>query len=171
MTQNHTARLGEREQVFDPYEQPELFADVRRQRMFAFLLDAAAIIFLTVMLAVPVFFLGIFTFGLGWLLYPVLWQAVALTYTALTLGGPASATPGMRAMGLEMRLCSGEPMYPLLAAVHALGYWLSVVFLSPLVLVVSLLNDRKRCLHDIVLDTVVINTGGEFDQRWTMSRE
>ena len=166
-----TPRFGGYERVFDTHDNPEIFADVRRQRMFAFLLDATAIIFLTVILSVPVFFLGLFTFGLGWILYPILWQTVALLYTAFTLGGPYSATPGMRAMGLEMRLTNGEPVYPLLAAIHALGYWLSMVFLSPLVLVVSLLNDRKRCLHDIVLNTVILNTGVQRDRRWTIDHD
>lgn len=144
--------------VYDPYAQPELFVDVRRQRIFAFLLDVAAIAILTFMLGIAVFFLGIFTFGLGWMIYAFLWQAVALAYTALTLGGPTSATPGMRAMGLEMRLWHGGTMYPLLAAVHVAAYWFSVVFLSPFVLIVSLFNDRKRLLHDIALGTVVINS-------------
>lgn len=152
--------------VFDPIGEPELFVDVRRRRVFAFLLDVGAIAILTFATGVVVFFLGLFTFGLGWLIYAFLWQAVALVYTAFTLGGPYSATPGMRAMGLEMRLWYGAPVYPLLAAVHAAAYWFSVVFLTPFVLIVSLLNDRKRCLHDIVLGTVVINASGgiaEYD--------
>ena len=155
---SHTHGVEGRAFVYDPYAQPEVFADVRRRRMFGFLLDVAAIAILTLAVGVVVFFLGVFTFGIGWLIYAFLWQAVALTYTALTLGGPYSATPGMRAMGLEMRLWHGEPIYPLLAAVHAAAYWFSVAFLTPLVLAISLFNDRKRCLHDIVLGTVVINS-------------
>ncbi|PLX39673.1 MAG: RDD family protein [Hyphomicrobiales bacterium] len=159
MTHSHdtTESLEGRDFVFDPIDQPELFSDVRRRRIFAFLLDVAAIAILTLASGVIVFFLGLFTFGLGWLLYAFLWQAVALIYSAFTLGGPTSATPGMRAMGLEMRLWHGGRMYPLLAAVHAILYWLSVTFLTPLVLIVSLISDRKRCLHDIVLGTVVLD--------------
>ena len=47
--------------------------------------------------------------------------------------------------------------YFLLGAVHAIAFWVSVSFLTPLVLLVALFNDRKRLLHDIVLGTVVIN--------------
>ncbi|MCW2309332.1 RDD family protein [Rhodobium gokarnense] len=157
------SRYDNRDFVFDPVRQPELFDDVRRRRIFAFLLDVVAIAALTFVTGVAVFVLGLLTFGLGWLIYAFLWQAVALLYTAFTLGGPNSATPGMRAMGLEMRLWDGAPMYPLLAAVHALGYWLSVVFLTPFVLLVSLISDRKRLLHDMLLGTVVINSPGDAE--------
>jgi len=146
-----------REWAFDPVRDPALFEGIRRRRVYAFLIDAVSIVVLTIVLGVAVLVLGFFTFGLGWVFYTFLWQAVALTYTALTLGGPHSATPGMRAMEIEMRLWYGPPMDPVLAAIHALGFWISQVVLTPMVLAVSLFSDRKRCLHDIVLGTVVIN--------------
>ena len=105
-----------------------------------------------------VFFLGVFTLGLGFLLYGILPAAVALLYVAFTLGGPMASTLGMRAMGLEMRLWYGAKPYALLAAVHALLFWFSVSLLTPLVLLVSLFSDRKRLLHDIILGVVVINS-------------
>jgi len=37
-------------------------------------------------------------------------------------------------------------------------FWVSVSFLSPLVLLVGLFNGRRRLLHDVVLGTVVINS-------------
>ena len=149
---------GPREDMFDPLIRPELFSGVRSRRIFAFFIDVIAIALLFGAAAVVVFFLGIFTLGLAWLFYAFLWQAVALLYVAFTLGGPAAATPGMRAMGLEMRLWYGAKPYPLLAAMHALLFWFSVALLTPLVLLVSLFSDRKRLLHDIVLGTVVINS-------------
>jgi len=134
-----------------------LFEGVRWRRVFAFVVDVALVAVLSLIAGVVVFFLGIFTLGLGWILYVFLWQAVALIYTAFTLGGPASATPGMRLMGLELRLWYGAPVYPLLAVVHALGFWFSVSLLTPLVLVVSLIDDKKRLLHDLVLGTVMVD--------------
>jgi uncharacterized RDD family membrane protein YckC len=47
-------------------------------------------------------------------------------------------------------------MYSLLALVHAIGFWFSVVVLTPFILLVSLFSPQKRLLHDIVLGTVVI---------------
>lgn len=146
-----------RADVFDPVARPELFEGLRWRRTMAFIVDVAMVGTLFMIAAFAVFFLGLLTLGLGWMLYIVLWQAVALLYTAFTLGGPASATPGMRMMGLEMRLWYGAKVYPLLAAVHVIAFWLSISFLTPLVLVVCLINERKRLLHDILLGTVVVN--------------
>jgi uncharacterized RDD family membrane protein YckC len=36
-------------------------------------------------------------------------------------------------------------------------FWVLLSSLTPLVLVVGLLNERRRLLHDIVLGTVVVN--------------
>ncbi|OIQ74327.1 hypothetical protein GALL_440200 [mine drainage metagenome] len=41
---------------------------------------------------------------------------------------------------------------------HAVLFWISISFLSPLVLLVGLFNSRRRLLHDFVLGTVVINS-------------
>jgi len=147
-----------RQDQFDPLVRPELFSGVRSRRIFAFFIDVIGIFILTTVAAVVIFFLGIFTLGLAWLLYAIMAPAVALLYVAFTLGGPNAATPGMRAMGLEMRLWYGAKPYPLLAAVHVLAFWFSVSLLTPLILLISLFSDRKRLLHDIVLGTVVINS-------------
>ncbi|MDX5592501.1 MULTISPECIES: RDD family protein [Pseudovibrio] len=129
--------------------------------MFGFFIDVIAILILTTIASVFVFLLGIFTLGLAWLLLPIIWQAVALCYTAFTLGGPNAATPGMRAMGLEMRLTNGMKPYPLFAAIHALLFWFSVALLTPLILLISLFSDRKRLLHDMILGSVIVNSSVE----------
>lgn len=136
-----------------------LYEGIRTKRILGFVIDTIAIAILTLVAGIAVFFLGIFTLGLGWLAYAFLWQGVALLYTAFTLGGPNAATPGMRAMGVEMRLWHGGRPYPLLAAAHVVLFWISVTMVTPFVLLVSLFSDRKRLLHDIVLGTVVINAG------------
>lgn len=152
-----------RQAAFDPVRNPELFAGVRSRRIFAFLVDVIVIALLTFGAGILVFFLGVFTLGLGFALYAILPTTVALLYVAFTLGGPHASTLGMRAMGLEMRLWYGSKPYPLLAAVHVLLFWFSVSLLTPLVLLVSLFSDRKRLLHDIVLGTVVINSAHHQD--------
>lgn len=82
----------------------------------------------------------------------------ALASYGLTLGGPSSATIGMRVLELEMRTWYGAPCYFVLGAVHAVAFYVSVSVLTPLVLLVCLFNQRHRLLHDIVLGTVVINS-------------
>ncbi len=153
-----TSAEYDRQDAFDPVSNPDLFSGVRSRRIFAFLIDVVIIALLTFAAGIVVFFLGVFTLGLGFLLYAILPTAVALLYVAFTLGGPQAATPGMRALGLEMRLWYGARPYPLLAAIHALLFWFSISLLTPLVLLVSLFSDRKRLLHDIILGVVVINS-------------
>jgi len=104
---------------------------------------------------------GLITLGLGWALFWLAWPASviwAILYYGASLGGPYSATLGMRVMDLELRTWYGAPGYFVLGAMHAVLFWISISFLSPLVLLVGLFNGRKRLLHDIVLGTVVINS-------------
>ena len=148
------------EHAFDPYSEPELFRGVLTRRVIAFLID---VIVLSVPVILAIIFIAVFgvvTLGLGWALFwlvspaSIIW---ALVYFGSSLGGPHSATIGMRVMDLEMRTWYGSPAYFVLGAMHAVLFWVSVSFLSPLVVLVGLFNGRRRLLHDIVLGTVVIN--------------
>jgi uncharacterized RDD family membrane protein YckC len=149
-----------RPHAFDPYLEPELFRGVLTRRVFAFVID---VIVLSVPVVLAVIFIAIFgvvTLGLGWALFwlvspaSVVW---ALVYYGATLGGPHSATIGMRVMDLELRTWYGAPGYFVLGAMHAVLFWISVSVLSPFVLLIGLFNGRRRLLHDFVLGTVVIN--------------
>ena len=152
---------GPQEHAFDPWTQPELFRGVLTRRVFAFLIDL-------VVLSIPVIlgylFIGVFgliTLGLGWALFWLAWPASvvwAIVYYGSSLGGPHSATVGMRVMDLELRTWYGAPGYFVLGATHAVLFWVSISFLTPLVLLVGLFNGRRRLLHDIILGTVVINS-------------
>jgi uncharacterized RDD family membrane protein YckC len=146
--------------AYDPWLQPEYFEGVPARRMIAFMIDLAVIMVPVVFAWVFVFFFGIVTFGLGWILFSLIPPGAAiwaLIYCGTTMGGPASATIGMRTVDLEVRTWYGEPCYFLLGAVHALTFWVTISVLTPLVLVVGLFNDRRRLLHDFLLGTVVIN--------------
>ena len=85
---------------------------------------------------------------LFWLAWPasVVW---AIVYYGACIGGPHSATLGMRVMDLELRTWYGAPGYFVLGAMHAVLFWISVSFLSPFVVLVGLFNGRRRLLHDI----------------------
>ena len=104
---------------------------------------------------------GLVTLGLGWVLFwlvspaSIVW---AMVYYGASLGGPHSATIGMRVMDLELRTWYGAPGYFVLGATHAVLFYVSISFLTPLVLLVGLFNGRRRLLHDIILGTVVINS-------------
>ena len=146
--------------AYDPATNPELFEGVVARRVVAFLIDFLILSIPVVFVSMFIFVVGIVTFGLGFLFYALLWPAMviwAIAYYGLTLGSPASATIGMRAMDIEMRTWYGAPAYFVLGAVHAVVFWVTVSALTPLVLLVCLFNERRRCLHDILVGTVVIN--------------
>jgi uncharacterized RDD family membrane protein YckC len=152
---------GVQPHAFDPWTQPELFRGVLTRRVFAFLIDLVVISVPVILGYLFIAVFGLITLGLGWVLFWVAWPAAvvwALIYYGASLGGPYSATLGMRVMDLELRTWYGAPSYFVLGAMHAVLFWLSISFLSPLVLLVGLFNSRRRLLHDIVLGTVVINS-------------
>lgn len=146
--------------AYDPAANPELFEGVLARRLVAFLIDFVILAVPVAFVATFIFVVGIVTFGFGFLLYALLWPGMviwAVAYYGLTLGSPSSATIGMRIMDLEMRTWYGSPAYFVLGAVHAVVFWISVSALTPLVLLVCFFNHRQRCLHDILVGTVVIN--------------
>jgi uncharacterized RDD family membrane protein YckC len=147
--------------AFDPDLQPELFRGVLTRRVFAFLIDLVVLSVPVILGYIFIFLFGIVTLTLGWMLFWLAWPATivwAIVYYGASIGGPHSATMGMRAMDLEVRTWYGAPGYFVLGACHAVLFWVSISFLTPLVLLVGLLNGRRRLLHDIILGTVVINS-------------
>jgi uncharacterized RDD family membrane protein YckC len=156
-------RIDVRPHAYDPAAQPELFEGVLPRRMVAFVIDVFVIAVPLIAAAVFIFVFGLITFGLGWVLFWLLSPASviwALFYYGFTLGGPASATLGMRVVEIEMRTWYGAPAYFVLGAVHAVVYWISVSILTPLILLVGFFNARKRLLHDMVVGAVLINNAG-----------
>jgi uncharacterized RDD family membrane protein YckC len=152
---------GPQPHAFDPYLHPELFRGVLTRRFFAFLIDLVVLAIPVTLACLFIAVFGVVTLGLGWALFwlvspaSIVW---ALVYFGSSLGGPHSATLGMRVMDLEMRTWYGAPAYFVLGAMHAVLFWVSVSFLTPLVVLVGLFNGRRRLLHDILLGTVVINS-------------
>jgi len=149
-----------RPHAYDPHTSPELFEGVLARRVVAFIIDLIIIALPLVAASMFIFVLGLITFGLGWALFWLLSPASviwALFYYGATLGSPASATLGMRAMEIEMRTWYGAPAYFVLGAVHAIVYWVSVSVLTPFIVVVGFFNARRRLLHDMVVGTVIIN--------------
>ena len=146
--------------AYDPDTNPELFEGVPARRVAAFIIDlvilAIPLILVWVLFAgvtVASFFLLSGIFGL----MPVITVIWAAFYYGTTLGGPRSATIGMRALDIEMRTWYGAPSYFVLAVIHAGLFWVSTSVLTPLILLVCFFNKRGRLLHDFLVGTVVIN--------------
>jgi uncharacterized RDD family membrane protein YckC len=124
---------------------------VRTRRIMAVCLDLVMVSLLSASLWFALFILS---FGLSAVLLPPFFPVVAFFYNGLTVSGWRMATPGMRAMDLEMRLMDGRTVPFLNAAVHAVLFYVTWIF--PPLLLVSLITSDKRCLHDIMADVIVL---------------
>ena len=97
----------------------------------------------------------VLTFGLALFFLPPLFPFVAFFYNGLTVSGRNMATPGMRALDLEMRMSASGARVPFInAAVQAVLFYVSWCF--PPVFLVSLVDAEKRCLHDIIAGVVIV---------------
>ena len=133
----------------------KLYDGVRSRRILAFFIDYALVIALCIPVAILIFFIGLFSFGLGWVLYSVLFAIVALPYVGFTMGGIRQATPGMQIMGVTMVRTDGRLVDPMLAMVHAVLFWIGNVVFIP-ILLICLFMPRKQLLHDLLLGVVVV---------------
>jgi uncharacterized RDD family membrane protein YckC len=134
-----------------PYVPPAALEGVRSRRITAVCLDLVLVSLLSAALWVG---LAILSFGMTAILLPPIFPIVAFFYNGLTVSGWRRATPGMRFMDLEMRLMDGQPVPFLIAAVHAVLFY--VTWLLPPLFLVSLISNNKRCLHDILADVIVL---------------
>ena len=141
---------------FPADEDWRLYEGVRTRRVMAFFIDYVIILLLMIPFAILVFLLGIVTLGLGWMLFAVFGPFVALTYVAMTLGGGRQATVGMQMTGIRLARLDGLRIDPLLAIVHTVLFWAGNVFTSGLILLATLVLDRKRTVHELLLGTVVV---------------
>ncbi len=148
--------VHEGEILTDRYDDWRLYAGVRTRRIMAFFIDYVIVALLTIPFAVVIFLLGIITLGLGWMLFTILVPLLALSYVALTMGGDRQATVGMQMMDIRLERLDSKRVDPLLAVVHSVLFWAGNVLLSPLILLATLVLDRKRTIHDLLLGTVIV---------------
>jgi uncharacterized RDD family membrane protein YckC len=132
------------------YLPAQALAGVRTRRILALFFDLILVSILSLAIFVALVFL---TFGLSLFILPPLFPIVAFFYNGLTISGHGMATPGMRAMDLEVRLADGARVPFLNAAAHAVLFYVSTMF--PPVFLVSLFSANKRCLHDMIAGVVV----------------
>lgn len=134
---------------------PDLFDGVMFRRILAYLIDV-------VILSGAVFFLWFLVVVTLGLLGPVaafITPVIPIAYHSLLIGGPNSATIGMRLMGIEVRRLDGGRPDLVQALVQTLLFYATLA-LTGLLLIVALFNDRRRCLHDWLSGTLTVNTNG-----------
>ena len=130
----------------------DALAGVRTRRILAVCVDFVLVSLLVAALWIVSIVL---TFGLALFFLPPLFPIVAFFYNGLTVSGRNMATPGMRALDLEMRMHDSGARVPFInAAVQALLFYVSWCF--PPIFLVSLVDGEKRCLHDIIAGVVMV---------------
>ena len=130
----------------------DALAGVRTRRILAVCVDFVLVSLLVAALWIVSIVL---TFGLALFFLPPLFPFVAFFYNGLTVSGRNMATPGMRALDLEMRMSASGARVPFInAAVQAVLFYVSWCF--PPGFLVSLVDAEKRCLHDIIAGVVIV---------------
>jgi uncharacterized RDD family membrane protein YckC len=135
--------------LHDPLLHPKLYEGVALRRTFAFIVDMILIGIILVLAFIP---LGAIT---ALLAIPAT-VLVSVAYDALTIGGSASATPGMRLFGLKVISWSGGKPDNLQAFLMSIVFWAIHGVTSWLAAAVVFLNPRWRAAHDFVASTVVV---------------
>src|SRR5450432_4098179 len=96
---------------------------VRTRRLMALGFDFVVV---SVVASVIYMMLFVLTLGLSFFFLPPLWPIVAFFYSGVTMSGRRHATPGMRAMDLEVRMAeTGAPVPFLNAAAHGAFFYIS----------------------------------------------
>jgi uncharacterized RDD family membrane protein YckC len=139
----------------DPLSRPEYYDSVVLRRSAAFLIDCVIVTLLMLVLYVAVFIFGILTLSLGFILFPLLALA-PLAYWTFLMGGPSSATLGMRLMDLELRSWGGDRANLLQGLVMAAGLYATWMFTSGLLLLAVFFNPRRRAVHDYLAGAIVV---------------
>ena len=135
--------------IHDPLIHPKLYEGVALRRTFAFFVDMLLIGIVLVLAFIP---LGVIT---ALLAIPAT-VLVSVAYDALTIGGYASATPGMRLFGLKVINWNGGKPDNLQALLMSIVFWAIHGFTGWLAAAVVFLNPRWRAAHDFCAGTVIV---------------
>ncbi|WP_123791964.1 RDD family protein [Pacificibacter maritimus] len=140
----------------DPETQSGFYASVPAKRLWAFVIDLVVVSILTALILPLTAFTGIFFF-------PFLFAVVSFAYRVVTLSG-ASATLGMRVLGIEFRTSKGERFDLGMAFLHTALFtvWASMGLPQVVSVVLMLLTARKQGLSDVILGTAAINRPSQF---------
>lgn len=146
--------------VVDPFSNPGLFEGLLWRRCLAYAVDLAVLLGLLLLYKIALVFFTVVTFGLATPLLVFLAAAIPVAYHTLTIGGPGSATLGMRLFGLQVRVWNGgKPSY-IQALLHTAVFYVTTSFTGGLILLWPLFHNRRRCLHDQLCGTMVVRRLG-----------
>ena len=136
---------------------PQNYHNIIFRRVVAYLIDIVIVGGLMAIAFVAISISGLFSFGLGFaLIVPVLF-IIPIAYHTFLIGGPYSATWGMRFMAIEVRRWRGGCPDFLQATILTILFFGSVEMTGWIILIVGFFSDSRRCLHDYFWGTVFIN--------------
>ncbi|WP_157970113.1 RDD family protein [Pelagibacterium sediminicola] len=158
-----------RDDLPNPAASPELFESILTRRVLAFVIDCVVMSILIVVLSIVAGVLGIFTLGLAWLSIPVMVPVVFIAYYAVTLGSPSRATLGMRAMDIVLTPTRDAPLDGWMAMLHVVAFWATCSLLTPFILAVGLITNRRQLLHDILLGVLMVRRS-PMERHWRHHR-
>ncbi|MCU0884522.1 MAG: RDD family protein [Beijerinckiaceae bacterium] len=133
-------------------------AGVLMPRLVAYVVDLFIVGLISLIVAMSVSFLGLITFGIGWMLFPIVGICTAMAYAAITIGGAAQATIGMRVSGIRVERGDGGPPDGITAAAHCLLFYVATftVGLFLLTVTIGLLRRDGRMGHDLLTGLVLV---------------
>lgn len=154
-----------RDDLPNPAESPELFENLLTRRVLAFLIDCLVMGMLIVAAYIVATFFGIITLGLGFLAFPLVIPVVFVAYYAVTLGSPSRATLGMRAMDIVLTPTRGTTLDGWMAMLHVLVFWITCALLTPFILAVGLITNRRQLLHDLIVGVLMVRRS-PMERHW-----
>jgi len=141
----------------DPIEYPEYYDGISMKRIIAYIIDFLICAGLGLAGWFVAAIVGFLSFGL--LLVPLMAgiALIPIVYHTLLIGSRQSATFGMRFSGVRVyRLDGGRPEM-LQAFIQSAVFFFTAPATSFLILLVALFNIRRRCLHDMLAGTIILN--------------
>jgi uncharacterized RDD family membrane protein YckC len=149
--------IGGADQAIDPLLHPDFYDGIIFKRVIAYVIDVVAISIILGIVFVGLGILGLVTFGVTWGIMGIVLFLIPFAYHTILIGGPHSATFGMRFMELEVRRwIGGQPDY-VQAAVQTILFYGSIALTAWFILLVALFGSTGRCLHDYFSGIVVVN--------------
>ncbi|SCA55107.1 conserved membrane hypothetical protein [Candidatus Terasakiella magnetica] len=141
----------------DPVDQPEYYDGISQKRIIAYVIDFIVCFALGAVGVVIAAIVGVMSFGLLFAPMMALFALIPIVYHTVLIGSSKSATFGMRFVGIRVYRTDGQRPEMTQAFIQSALFFLTVPPTSFFILLVCLFNIRRRCLHDILAGTLVLN--------------
>ncbi len=143
----------------DETHDPDLYRGVIIRRIMAYVIDILVVLGLYIVVTPVLWVVSLLTLGLLAPLSVVVATLIPMAYHTATIGGPRNATVGQLIMRLEVRRWDGgRPGYVQAGVQTALFYLSLGTGILLLGFLLALFNVRRRCLHDVLSGTVLVNS-------------